>query len=130
MFRHELGVSDAVAQLIVFAIYSLIYSLLALLITCFMKMKAKDRLVIFITSFITMMDISFFNFSLSYGTYYIHKSLSYLSVLVVPVIIGGLVYSNILDYKKIKGVWLALFPSVILLALIIISLLMTILGRL
>ena len=118
MFRAQLGVGDAVGQLITFAIVSGIYSLMIVFLTIFMKMKAKDRLVVFITSFITMMDICFFAFSMMYlKNYIIGMILTFLMLLVLPILVGGLIYNNILKYKKMKGIWVALITHGTLLAI-------------
>ena len=118
MFRAQLGVWDAVGQLIAFAIASGIYSLMIVFLTIFMKMKAKDRLVVFITSFITMMDICFFAFSMMYLKNYIIGMIStLLMLLMLPILVGGLIYNNILKYKKMKGIWVALITHGTLLAI-------------
>jgi len=107
--RRHLIVSfnEFIPILIVFCIYSGIYALLARLVSCYMNMEKKDRLAIFITSFITMIDICFFNFSvmINHTRFFFNNNLTIQEIvsILIPIIVEGTVYKNTLKYKKING---------------------------
>ena len=115
MFNHYFDAGDALGQLIRFAVISAIYSIIVVFITIFMKMKDKDRLIIFISSFITMMDICLFEHSMSY----VHNRnlYTYFVPLLLPILADGLIYKNTLTYKKIDGFLIALIIQVSIIVL-------------
>ena len=100
-YRYSFGVSDAFTQLGEAAIVGLIYGLLVLLPTIFMKMKAKDRLTIFISSFICIMVTFFIVLFMQYVVWNV------IILLLVPllflVLMDGFIYTKMLTYKKMNG---------------------------
>ncbi len=104
--------SDAFAESILAAIFALICCLFILLPTWIMNMKAKDRAVVSIMSFMfAFINYFIIKFLGLMSMNYITEIISVILMIAIPIMIETFVYNRVLTYKKIKGLPLALITN-------------------